>query len=191
MKSPMKLSSASILAKNARPPLNIVITYADRLTQQIAMKVCSGVVRRISRAFAVHTLSWSFDALSQPDALERAVAVTCRADMVFCSAHASRNLPAAVRAWADGWRPRTGQADGALVALLKTNGQAGGAILAAENELGALAKAARMDFFVKFFDQRVPETSSFDSLRPARRKGGCQGRAELALFRHAIRLSHA
>lgn len=182
----MKLPTARILTENVKPPLNIVITFADRLTQRIAMQVCSGVVRRISRAFTVHTLSWSFDALSLPDELECAVAVTCRADMVFCSVHASRNLPAAVRAWADRWQPRTGQADGALVALLKTNGKEGSATFAAENELGAVAKAARMDFFVKIFDQPVPETSSFDLPRAARRMDRANGIAKAGQISTAL-----
>ncbi len=160
MKAPLKLPTASDLAAKSKPPLNIVIAYADRLTYQIAMSACSRVVRPIRRSFTVHSVWFSFDNLGRAYVLEQAAAAAVKADMIFCSVHASEELPAAVKAWIVRWLPRSGQSDGALVALLKTNGETSRAPLAAENDLSVVAKAARMDFFVKVFDQPVPESSA-------------------------------
>lgn len=162
MKAPLKQPARSDLAAEAKPPLNIVIAYADRLTYQIAMSACSRVVRRIRRSFTVHSVWVSFDNLGRAYVLEQAAAAAAKADMIFCSVHASEELPAAIKAWIVRWLPRSGQSDGALVALLKTNGETSSAPLAAENDLSAVAKAARMDFFVKVFDQPAPESSCID-----------------------------
>jgi nucleotide-binding universal stress UspA family protein len=169
MKAPIKLPSHNDLTAESKPAINIAMAYADRLTHRIALTVCSRVFRRIERAFDVHAFWWSFDSLGQPEALEQAATVAARADMIFCSLYAAEELPTTLKPWADRWLARTEQTGSALVALLKTTRPIGGAPLAAEAQLNALAKAARMDFFVKVFDQPVRETPSFEIPRAVKR----------------------
>jgi len=168
MKTPLNLSTHDNAAES-KPSLNFAIAYADRLTHRIALSVCSRVFRRIERAFDVHAFWWSFDVLGQPEALQRAATVAATADMIFCSLYAAEELPSTFKAWTDVWLAQTGRTTSALVALLKTTGPIDAAPLAAETQLNALAKAARMDFFVKIFDQSVRETSSFAIPRAVKR----------------------
>ncbi len=169
MKAASKLPARTDLAAESKPTLNIVIAYADQLTYQIAMRACSRVLRRIRRSFTVHSVWFSFDALGRAYVLEQAAVAAVKSDLIFCSVYATETLPAPVKAWIVRWLPRTGQSDGALVALLKTTDQTNRAPLNAEIDLSVVAKAARMDFLVKVFDQPVPETSPFDLPHTARR----------------------
>jgi hypothetical protein len=175
MKSPLKPTIHRALAAESKPPINLAIAYADSPTRRIAKGVCYRIIRRINRAFDVRAFFWSFDALGQPETLEQAAAIAARADMIFYSVHAAEELPGVARTWADRWLARTGQPNGALVALLKTPGPTNGASLAAEIQLSDLARAARMDFFVKVFDRPVHEASSFDLPRAAKQtlRSGC------------------
>ncbi len=162
MKAALKPSPRTKTPAESKPPINIAIAYADRLTHRIALTVCSRVFRRVQRAFDVRAIWLSFDSLGQPGALEQAATVAARADMIFCSLYADAEPPSALKPWADRWLARTGRTRSALVALLKTTGPIDGKPLAAEAELSALAKAARMDFFVKVFDQPVREITAFE-----------------------------
>ena len=168
MKSSSNPPTRSVLATQSKPSINIAIAYADSLTRRIAKGVCYRIIRRIHRAFEVRAFFWSFEALGQSDTLAQATDIATTADMILYSVHAAEDLPAVAKTWADRWLARTGQPNGALVALLKTAGPTDGAPFAAEIQLGALAQAARMDFFVKVFDRPVHEASSFDLPRAAK-----------------------
>lgn len=169
MKTPLNHSTRSSSAADSKPPINIAIVYADRLTQRIAMSVCSRVFRRIQTTFNVHAFWWSSDSLWQPEALEQAAAVAANADMIFCSLYAADELPPSLKAWSDCWLARAERTGGALAALLKTTRTIDGAPLTAEIQLNALAKAARMEFFVKVFDQPFREPSSSEIPRAVKR----------------------
>jgi hypothetical protein len=169
MKTPPNRSTRSETAADSKPPINIAIVYADRLTHRIAVTVCSRVFRRIQRAFNVHAFWWSSDSLWQPEALEQAAAVAAKADVIFCSLYAADELPPSLKAWSDRWLARAERTGGALAALLKTTRPIDGAPLTAESQLNALAKAARMEFFVKVFDTPFHETSSFVIPRAVKR----------------------
>ncbi|ODU25109.1 MAG: hypothetical protein ABS95_00750 [Verrucomicrobia bacterium SCN 57-15] len=168
MKSPLHRPPRSVRAAQSKPSLSIAIAYADSLTRRIAKGVCYRIIRRIHHAFDVRAFFWSFEALGQSDTLEQAATVAAGADMILYSVHGADELPAVASIWADRWLARTGQPNGALVALLKTAGPTDGAPLAAEIQLSALARAARMDFFVKIFDRPVHAASSFVVPRAAK-----------------------
>lgn len=168
MKPLLNAPTRSVPAAQSKPPINIAIAYADSLTRRIAKGVCYRMIRRLHRAFDVRAFFWSFETLGRSDTLEQAADIATTADMIFYSVHAAEDLPAVAKSWADRWLARTGQPNGALVALLKTVGPTDGAPLAAEIQLGALARAARMDFFVKVFDRPVHAASSLESPRAAK-----------------------
>lgn len=162
MKSPLHLSIPSVRAPQSKPHLNIAIAYTDSTTRRIAKGVCYRMTRRLHRSFDIRTFFWSFDSLEQSETLEHAAGIAASADMIFYSVNAAAELPAAARVWADRWLALMGQSRGALVALLKSAGPTNGAPLAAEIQLNALARAARMEFFVKMFDRPMHDASSAD-----------------------------
>lgn len=153
------LPTRNALAAQSKPTVNVAIAYADSLTRRIAERVCYRIIRRIHHVFDVRTFFWSFEALGQSDTLEQAAGIAATADVIVYSVHAMAELPAITRTWADRWLARTGQPNGALVALLKTAGPVNDAPLAAEIQLRALARKARMELFVNVIDCPARETS--------------------------------
>lgn len=98
--------------------LSGVVIYEDRTTRDRAIQLCDGLVRNFWSDLSLEFTWWKFDYLRDVEISRIAVEAATRADLVLFSAHARRQLPAAVESWIESWLRRKETRSAVLVALI-------------------------------------------------------------------------
>jgi hypothetical protein len=83
--------------------LRVLVIYEDLETGLRARQTLDHTVRQLAAEADAHVNLWRFDLLSEPRLRQRAAEEAAEADIVFCSAHGQRELPAIVNLWLQEW----------------------------------------------------------------------------------------
>lgn len=148
---------------NSRSFFNLLVTYEDFSTGNLALSVFDRIFPGFNPVFAFSTRNvWKFDLLEIAPFREMAALEAAHADMIIISAHATAELPAAVKRWMEAWIKKRNSEPGALVILLEGHRQRGMLDDRMEAYLQTCALRGGMDLFVQRLGSHHRPRASYD-----------------------------
>jgi len=96
--------------------LEVFVVHQDLLTGLRAKQTLDNAERQLRFDGCFHLDLWRFELLEDPILREEAARAACDADIVFCSFHGDRPLPAGLSLWFEEWALRREQRPSAVVA---------------------------------------------------------------------------
>jgi hypothetical protein len=135
---------------------SVAVIYEDAESQETAMTFCDCLVQRFWTQFGFDVSWWPFDLLSDRGPALDAASRAARADLIVFAAKPTSDIPAHLKAWAEGWLRERQDREGTLVCLAAGGEDASSPSAATEIYLRHLAHRAGLDFLTE-----VPHNISF------------------------------
>src|SRR5438128_2610786 len=135
---------------------SIVVIYEDTATRERAVRACDHLVKQFWTEGELDVNWWSCAMLEEAVLARQSVEKAVQADLIILSLRQDRELASSVSEWIEGWLPRRGDREGALVDLTGQDAEAGGAAAERHIYLRHAAHRGGMDYLT-----REPETISW------------------------------
>ena len=135
---------------------SIVVIYEDTATREHAMRACDHLVKRFWAESELEVNWCSCAMLEEPALARQSIERAVHADLIILSLRRDRELASSVSEWIEGWLPRRGDREGALVDLTGQDAEAGGAAAERHIYLRHAAHRGGMDYLT-----REPEAISW------------------------------
>jgi hypothetical protein len=135
-----------------RTPFEVVAAYGDSTTRDRALELFQRIARQLEKDCEFECSWWRLDLLRDAQILEQAASQAARANMIILSLCDRDELAQSSKRWITSWLAKRGGQKAALVALVagtKRDERDKGPLLP---YLQDLAKEARMDFFLHWFE---------------------------------------
>jgi len=142
-----------------------LVAYEDATTRDRAMGICDRIVQKFWKDVGFDFSWWRFDFLRDSDIIQAAAQAAARADLIFISAHATRELPSAVQTWIETWLRRRESKRGVLAALIGTEEDTLRGLTPIHVYLREAAQRANMDYLPQSMDAPLDKLDgSFETI---------------------------